>query len=215
MFTELILSILLPAVQELPIIPYSIDSPQRQLLMREYNKMHYGWDDFLIQEPTMIIIHCTEDETIEETLFYFKAPSLAKDSFYQKKFGWVNISSHFIVDLDGTIYSLIPVTQTARHCIGFNYISIGIENVALKNEYLTAQQVTNNALLVVYLKKLYPSIEYLAGHYEIPRKDLPHYRYWREDMPEYKFYTKTDPGDAFMAELRKLLKEKYRLEFLN
>ena len=50
----------------------------------------------------------------------------------------VNVSAHFLVDRDGTIYRLMPETRLARHVIGLNWCAIGIENVGGPESPLTA-----------------------------------------------------------------------------
>jgi N-acetyl-anhydromuramyl-L-alanine amidase AmpD len=37
--------------------------------------------------------------------------------------------AHFIVDRDGTIYQLVPLSVMCRHTVGLNYVAIGIEHV--------------------------------------------------------------------------------------
>ena len=37
--------------------------------------------------------------------------------------------AHFVIDKDGTIYQLVPLTIRCRHTVGLNYTAIGIEHV--------------------------------------------------------------------------------------
>src|SRR6185295_6757423 len=92
------------------------------------------------------------------------------------KAGLVNVSSHYLVDRDGTIYRLQPETRFARHCIGLNHIAIGIENVGDEAKFpLTDAQVTADAALVRDLATRFP-ITHLLGHYEVMGfKDNPYY----------------------------------------
>ena len=63
----------------------------------------------------------------------------------------------------------MPSNWMARHVIGLNYSSIGIENVGgkgNKKDDLTPEQLKSNIALVAYLKGKYPTIEYLIGHHE-------------------------------------------------
>lgn len=115
----------------------------------------------------------------------------------------LNVSAHFLVDRDGTIYRLVPETRMARHCIGLNYDSIGIENVGGgKAAPLTDQQVRANAALVRYLVRKHPTIRYLLGHMEWRRFEKA--PFFRELDPTYR-NAKADPGWRFMRALRQRL----------
>ena len=105
------------------------------------------------------------------------------------------------MDRDGSIYRLIPETWMARHVIGVNYYSIGVENVGGKGaiDNMTKKQIDANIKLVKYLVKKYPNIEYLIGHYEYTNFEST--RFWMEKDPTYRTL-KTDPSEAFMAKIR-------------
>ena len=115
-----------------------------------------------------------------------------------------NDSVPYLVDRDGTVYRLMPDSLFGRHCIGLNYMSIGIENVGDGRKHkLTKAQLEANVLLIRQLFAQYP-IEYLIGHHEYLRfktTDL-----WKETDPNY-FTNKVDPGKKFMRQLRKRLKD--------
>jgi N-acetylmuramoyl-L-alanine amidase len=117
----------------------------------------------------------------------------------------LNVSIHFLVDRDGTIYRLIPENLMARHVIGLNWCALGIENVGDGNKFpLTKAQLKANVWLVKYLKKKYTSIEYLIGHHEYTFfQNTP---LWKETDPNYRT-DKTDPGDEFMNRLRENVKQ--------
>ena len=84
--------------------------------------------------------------------------------------GVLNVSIHYLVDRNGKVFQLMPDTLMARHCIGLNYSSIGVENVGGENsiDNMTDEQIEANILLVKYLKEKYPSIEYLNRTLRIP-----------------------------------------------
>src|SRR6185295_4782231 len=115
------------------------------------------------------------------------------------KAGAVNVSSHYIVDRDGTIYRLQPETRFARHCIGLNHIAIGIENAGDDKRWpLTDAQVAADVALVRDLARRFP-ITHLLGHHEVMAfRDHP---YYVERDPDYK-NDKPDPGAAFMKRVR-------------
>ena len=118
--------------------------------------------------------------------------------------GRVNVSAHFLVDRDGTIARLMPETVVARHTIGLNHVAIGIENVGGDRDHpLTDAQIGANADLVRHLVARFP-ITHLLGHHEYRRMES--HPYFRELDPDYRT-TKVDPGDAFMAEVRRRVED--------
>jgi len=191
------------------IIDKPIDfSAKRVDMTKEYIKSRYGLDvkDITI-DPKIIVLHWTAVPTFEGSFERLKPEKLLTDRKDIAAAGAVNVSSHFLVDRDGTIYRLMPENMMARHIIGLNYFSIGIENVGGKSdktEDLTEAQVEANAYLVRYLKEKYPKIEYLMGHHEyfMMKKSS----YWLELDPNY-FTFKNDPGDKFMGSVRSMVKD--------
>ena len=113
----------------------------------------------------------------------------------------MNVSIQFLVDRDGTVYRLMPETWMARHCIGLNYSSIGVENVGGGDgiDNLTDEQIEANIRLVRYLAGKYPTIQYLIGHMEY-RDFEGHPCGWsgtRTTGPR-----RSIPGDRFMSAVR-------------
>ncbi len=189
---------------DLKIIDKPIDfGKQRAELTKEYIKNHYGLDvkDITIN-PKIIVLHWTAVPTLEGSFDRLKPELLLTDRKDIAAAGALNVSSHFLVDKDGSIYRLMPDNYMARHTIGLNYYAIGIENVGGKgdkSEDLTQAQVEANVYLVRYLKKKYPEIELLIGHYEYGR--MKKTKYWLEKDDNY-FTQKNDPGDIFMKAVR-------------
>jgi beta-N-acetylhexosaminidase len=119
----------------------------------------------------------------------------------------LNVSAHFLVARDGTIYRLMPENWMARHVIGLNYSSIGVENIGgkgNKKDDLTPEQLEANIALVKYLKEQYPTITHLIGHHEY--RDMESSELWLEKDKGYRT-KKSDPGDAFMSKVREKVKE--------
>lgn len=189
---------------DLKIIDKPIDfGKQRVELTKEYIKNHYGLDvkDITIN-PKIIVLHWTAVPTLEGSFDRLKPELLLTDRKDIAAAGALNVSSHFLVDKDGSIYRLMPDNYMARHTIGLNYYAIGIENVGGKgdkSEDLTQAQVEANVYLVRYLKTKYPEIELLIGHYEYGR--MKKTKYWLEKDDNY-FTQKNDPGDIFMKAVR-------------
>ncbi|MDD5548612.1 MAG: peptidoglycan recognition family protein [Sulfurovaceae bacterium] len=199
--------------KDFAIIDKPIDfGPNRVSMTKDYIKNHYGLNvkDIIIN-PKIIVLHWTAVPTLEGSFDRLKPEMLLTDRKDIVKAGAVNVSSQFLVDRDGTIYRLMPENYMGRHTIGLNYYAIGIENVGGrgdKSEDLTQAQVEANAYLVRYLKNKYPRIELLMGHHEYDR--MKNTSYWLERDDNY-FTFKNDPGDKFMAEVRKRVKDLHLL----
>lgn len=103
----------------------------------------------------MIILHWTCLPTLELALRVFNPEMLPANSPRRQEIpDDLNVSSHYLVDRDGSIYQLMPENWMARHVIGLNHYAIGIENVGGIDgkDDLTEKQVEANAFLVCYLK---------------------------------------------------------------
>lgn len=187
-----------------------IDKPiifdaEREQLTKTYLLERYGLKKETSEiVPKMIVLHWTAISTFESSF----------DAFYQTKLpNWrpelenvsgLNVSSHFLVGQDGTIYRLMPETTMARHIIGLNHVAIGIENVGgTKDMPLTKSQLKSNIKLVTYLKKKY-TVDYVIGHYEYT--NFEDHELWLEKDEGYRT-KKTDPGEEFMKEVRKATKK--------
>jgi N-acetyl-anhydromuramyl-L-alanine amidase AmpD len=183
---------------------------ERLRLTAEYCRRHYGADSHRLTEPEMIVVHYTAFPTLEES-FRFFAPNLLDPVFRRdiSSGGQVNVSSHYLIDRDGTILQLAPDNVVCRHTIGFNHTAVGIENVGRSAADLTEAQASSTADLISRLVRRHPSIVYLIGHYQYRETGLPHYRLFKEKDPAYRLTHKIDPGPAFMARVRALLRERY------
>lgn len=177
-------------------------SDKRIQLTHEYIKSHYGLDvkDIKIV-PKIILIHYTAVAGFEDSFARFKSQTLPNDRPDISKASALNVSTHFMVERDGTIHQLMPLDFMARHVIGLNYSSIGIENVGGEGyvQDLTVEQLSANIFLVNYLKKRFSTIEYVVGHHEyrcFEKTDL-----WLEKDDGYRT-KKHDPGNNFMRDLR-------------
>ncbi len=155
-------------------------------------------------EPIMIVLHWTVIPTLQETYKAFynsKLPNWRPDI---KSVSGLNVSSHFMVDRDGTIYRLLPETIMARHVIGLNHCAIGIENVGGTSDLpLTKAQLKSNINLVKHLSKKY-SIEYVIGHYEYT--NFENHPLWLEIDSDYRT-VKDDPGTDFTLKVRAAVKK--------
>ncbi|MGN6637131.1 MAG: peptidoglycan recognition protein family protein [Oryzihumus sp.] len=99
-------------------IPFSA---QRKAETASYAKRHYGVASWHLR-PSMVVLHFTETTTM----------SSARNTFAQDVPNTGELPgtcAHFIVDQDGRVYAIVPVTVLCRHTIGLNDKAIGIEMV--------------------------------------------------------------------------------------
>jgi N-acetyl-anhydromuramyl-L-alanine amidase AmpD len=175
-------------------------SAEREKLTLSYRRAHSDRSaaDLTI-EPRVIVLHFTGGSSAASTRAYFDNPAIEASRKALARAGAVNVSAHFVVDRDGTIYRLQPETRFARHCIGLNHLAIGIENVGDGGRYpLTEAQVAADAALVRDLAARFP-ITHLLGHHEVMSfRDHP---YYVELDAAYK-NDKDDPGERFMTSVR-------------
>jgi N-acetyl-anhydromuramyl-L-alanine amidase AmpD len=92
-----------------------------------------------------VILHYTTGGTAEGALSWFEKPES-------------QVSAHYVIDKDGTIYQCVSDDRKAWHAYGENDDSIGIEHVARKGERLTPEQAKASAALIAYLKAQYKLI---------------------------------------------------------
>ncbi len=185
--------------------PVIVDAPlawsdARAALTLDYRRAHSdpAAADLAIA-PRVIVLHYTGGSSATGTRRYFDNPRIEASRPALARAGAVNVSAHFVVDRDGTIYQLQPVTRFARHCIGLNHVAIGVENVGDGARWpLTAAQIAADAALVRALARAYP-ITHLVGHHEVMR--MGKHVLFRELDPSYG-NDKPDPGPAFMAAVR-------------
>lgn len=175
---------------------------KRIQLTQQYIKKHYGLDvkDISIT-PKIIVIHHTGINSFEKSFNRFFNSTLPNDRPDIINAGNLNVSTHFMIDADGTIYQLMSETFMARHVIGLNFNSIGIENVGGENfeDNLTPAQLRSNIKLIDYLQNKYPTISHLIGHYEY--RNYEKHTLWLEKNKNYRTI-KHDPSPRFMKDIR-------------
>lgn len=178
---------------------------ERIQLTQKYQRSHYGIKGPSIEiEPKMIVLHWTCLPTLALAFKVFDPPQFPQHSPRRAELpDDLNVSAHFVVDRDGSIYRLMPETWMARHVIGLNHYAIGIENVGGIDgkDDLTQQQVESNAYLVCYLKKKYKTIEQVIGHNEY--LGFQNNALWLEKDPKY-VKDKTDPGPHFVKKVLRM-----------
>ena len=188
------------AKREIVDIPIIFDE-QRIELTKEYLLKRYGLEQDTPEiTPKMVVLHWTAIPSLKKSFEAFNRSTLPNWRPDLVDVSGLNVSSHFLVDQDGTIYRLMPETTMARHTIGLNHCAIGIENVGgTEGLPLTKQQLKSNIYLVKYLASKY-DIEYVIGHQEYTLfEDHP---LWLEVDDNYRT-KKDDPGMDFVEKVRK------------
>ena len=195
--------------QNIKIVDKPIDFGKERIAMtKDYIRQHYGLKVNNIRiTPKIIVLHWTAEMSFNKSFKRLQPQKLLTDRKDIAKASALNVSAQFLVARDGTIYRLMPENWMARHVIGLNYSSIGVENVGgkgNKKDDLTQAQRRSNIKLIRYLKAKYPSIEYLIGHHEY--RQMEKTSLWLEKDKGYRT-VKSDPGKKFMSEMRKATKD--------
>lgn len=123
-----------PAVVERPAIvskpiPYTAKRKQQ---MARYANRHYGVKTWRLEEPKAVVLHFTVSDTWQSpwNLFASNTPAPGPSGTKAESPGGC---THFLVDKDGTIIQLAPLTTMCRHAIGINDHAIGIEFVEMRS----------------------------------------------------------------------------------
>ncbi|MEM7485087.1 MAG: peptidoglycan recognition family protein [Bacteroidota bacterium] len=173
---------------------------ERVELTKEYLAQRYNLEQETPEiVPKMIVLHWTAIPTLQKSFEAFEKSTLPNWRPDIASVSGLNVSAHFLVDQDGTIYRLMPETTMARHVIGLNHCAIGVENVGgTEDTPLTKEQLEANIFLVEYLAEKY-DIQYVIGHHEYTQ--FEEHPLWLEVDEGYRT-TKTDPGIDFMNSVR-------------
>lgn len=179
--------------------PITFDQTRESLSIQYLKERHGIEQTEAVIDPRMVVVHWTVVPTLEKTFDVFNPSELPSSRTGISSASRLNVSAHFLVDRDGTIYQLLPTTTFARHTIGLNHTAIGIENIADgKTLPLTQAQITANIQLIDYLAQKH-NIDYVIGHHEYQR--FIGHALWKETDPAY-LTEKTDPGDTNMRLIR-------------
>lgn len=89
--------------------------------------------------------------------------------------GFIKIGYHYVIRRDGTLEIGRPLTEIGAHVEGFNSSSIGVclvggvdrSKLMKPTNNFTPTQMSNLAVLLKGLKKLYPAAE-IKGHRDFP-----------------------------------------------
>jgi N-acetylmuramoyl-L-alanine amidase len=183
-----------PAIHQWP-IPYG---PARKRQMASYSLRHYGEDTYVLSDPKVIVEHYTETSTAQEAYNTF-APDVPDSEFHELP----NTCAHFLVERDGRIDQLVPLSLRCRHTVGLNWTAIGIENVGLSDQAILDDPAQISASLRL--------TRWLRCRFGIPPRDVIGHNeslsspYHHDRVPAFRHQTHSDWNHADMQRYRALL----------
>jgi N-acetylmuramoyl-L-alanine amidase len=175
----------------------------RKAQMARYSQRHYHQHTWKLTAPKAIVLHHTAGAHWQSAWYTFNGnAAYASIPGQPEKPG---VSAHFIIGKDGTIYQCVPLSVRARHAIGMNWKSIGIEFVqegrSGKNGHWMDQQILNRTKQVRAGLRL---VRYLKLRYGITSRNVIGHA-MANSSPYFKDYTgiKNAAGDWFAAEVKR------------
>jgi hypothetical protein len=169
----------------------------RKAQTADYCQRRYGQHTYRLTNPKAVVLHHTDGAEWQSAWNTFNANT----AYGGEKPG---VSAHFIIDKDGTIYQCVPLGLRARHCIGMNWKSFGIEFVqesqAGKDGHWMDRQILNRDKQIAAGLKL---VRYLQARFGIKTSDVVGHatangsRFFMD-----KTGAKNAAGDWFSAELK-------------
>jgi hypothetical protein len=142
-------------------IPFGAD---RRAETAAYAKRHYGTATWKLNGPHVIVEHYTANESFGATWNTFAADT--PDAELGELPG---TCAHFVIDKDGTIYQLVPLTVICRHTVGLNWTAIGIEHVGTSDAEILGnpRQLQASLRLTLWLMSRFRiSLPNVIGHAE-------------------------------------------------
>jgi N-acetylmuramoyl-L-alanine amidase len=152
---------------------------QRRAETAQYAQRHYGLATWRLTHPRVIVEHYTASTTFSSAWNTFASD--APDSELHERPG---TCAHFVIDRDGTIYQLVPLSTICRHTVGLNWTAIGIEHVGTSDASILGnpRQLQASLRLTLWLVHRYGiSLPNVIGHAESLTSPYhrEHYAAWR------------------------------------
>ena len=189
-----------------PIVPKPIPfGAQRRAETVRYAERHYGLHTSKLLHPRVIVEHYTASTTFSSAWNTFASD--APDSELHERPG---TCAHFVIDSDGTIYQLVPLTTICRHTVGLNWTAIGIEHVGTSDASILSdkRQLRASLELTLWLMHRYDiSLPNVIGHSESLTS-----RYHHERYAPWRCQTHGDWQHADMVDYRRRLRSLARSE---
>lgn len=173
---------------------------KRRAEMAKYSERHYGTATARLKDPKVIVVHYTVTPTFQVAFDIFDSD--APDAELGERPG---VCAHFLIDKDGTIHQLVPLTLRCRHTVGLNWTSIGIEHVGSTDASVIDRAVVRRSSLRL--------VRWLRCRYGIKRSDVIGHSeslsspYHRENVEKLRTQTHADMQRATMNRYRKLIKD--------
>jgi hypothetical protein len=179
----------------------------RSKLTQEYLKKHYGVSlksiDFSPNALKMIIVHRSKTGDLSDFFESVRKSILpGTQEFEDDENADVNMSTHYVIDRDGAIYSLMKDFQIARHSVGLDRSAIGITVIGAATDELSDKQVVGTAMLIRYLKSKYSELTWLISDGET--SSFQDSSFWEERLPFVRDRAR-EPGAPFMDKLRRFV----------
>ena len=166
--------------------------------MAAYARRHYGIDSYRLTKPHVIVEHYTAG-----TSFSSAYNTFARDTRDVELHELPGVCSHFLIDTDGTIYQLVPLSIRCRHTVGLNYTAIGIEDVGQSDAQVLrdAKQIASSYKLTLWLmERFHIQLRNVIGHNESVTSP-----YHKELYDSWRCQTHSDWNHADMKRYRKHL----------
>jgi N-acetylmuramoyl-L-alanine amidase len=171
---------------------------QRRAETAAYSQRHYGRNTWRLESPHVIVEHYTAGTSFSSAWNTFAAdtpdPELGE---------LPGTCAHFVIDRDGTIYQLVPLSTMCRHTVGLNWTAIGIEHVGTSDASILGnpRQLRASLRLTLWLMSRYRiSLPNVIGHAESLTS-----RYHRERYAPWRCETHGDWQHADMVTYRREL----------
>jgi beta-N-acetylhexosaminidase len=156
------------------LIPFG---PARRAETAAYAKRHYGVSTWRLRDPRVIVEHYTASDTSPYAYF---AANTADPELGELP----GVCAHFVIDRDGTIYQLVPLTTICRHTVGLNWTAFGVEHVGRSDGQILGNpaQLSASLSLTLWLMSRYGiQLRNVIGHGESLTSPYhrERYRAWR------------------------------------
>ncbi len=172
----------------------------RKAQTADYGKRHYHQHTYVLSNPRAVVLHHTGGSGWRSAWNTFNANTAYVINGVKEKPG---VSAQFIIAKNGTIIQTMPLTYRARHCIGMNHVSFGIEfcqESAGHSGHWMERQILGRTRQVNAGLKL---VRWLQYRYGIRTSDVVGHA-TANGSRFFKDYTgiKNGAGDWFSAELK-------------
>jgi N-acetylmuramoyl-L-alanine amidase len=164
-----------PAIVAKP-IPFG---HERRAETARYAERHYGLATWRLKHPRVIVEHYTASDSFSSAWNTF-ADDVPDAELHELP----GTCAHFVVDRDGTIYQLVPLSTICRHTVGLNWTAIGIEHVGTSDASVlqdTRQLAASLRLTLWLMQRFGISLPNVIGHNEslTSRYHRERYAPWR------------------------------------